>query len=176
MKSKKITIWSTKGGVGKTSICAELHFRLGFPVVTNDEYSILSNIIGTKKLKILSKTEKIANYHTSMLFDFGGYIDNRIIDAIEQSTCIIVPISNSDIDIQGAIDTVINLLPYKKDINIIIGNRIKSNNDLIIIKEAFEKLEIKEFYCLNESKAFFNMFKRRMSIIKMIENNFYKYI
>ncbi|MDH5647379.1 MAG: hypothetical protein OEY79_02340 [Anaplasmataceae bacterium] len=175
MKSKKITIWSTKGGVGKTSICAELHFRLGWSVVTNERYTMLGVMIEENNLKILKSNEKIHNYEGNIIFDFGGYIDTRIVNAIEQSTCIIVPTSNSDIDIQGTIDTIYTVQKYNIPIVVII-NRIRHMDDCQYTLESISKLGDFKYFYINESKAIFNLFRKKKSIINIIENKFMRYV
>ena len=37
MIDKKIAIWTTKGGCGKTNISAELALQLGYPAITNEQ-------------------------------------------------------------------------------------------------------------------------------------------
>jgi len=175
MKSKKITIWSTKGGVGKTSICAELHFRLGWPVVTNEEDSMLSTIINSDKLKILKPKEKIQDYDNNILFDFGGYFDNRIIDALEQSTFIVIPVVPNAIDIQGTINSINNVREYNKNI-IVVVNRIKDINEYIHVQHILFKLGQFKYFGLNETKALPNIFKKKKSISQMTSNALLKYV
>ena len=59
MTDKKITIWTTKGGCGKTNISAELALQLSYPVITNEQESMLSNVINPDKLLILESNCKL---------------------------------------------------------------------------------------------------------------------
>ncbi|MDH5795941.1 MAG: ParA family protein [Anaplasmataceae bacterium] len=170
MTYKKITIWSTKGGVGKTSICAELHFRLGFPVVTNEEDSMLSTVIDNDCLKILKPKEKIQNYNNNILFDFGGYIDNRIINALEQSNYIIIPTIPSILDIQGCLNTVKIVEKYNSNIVIIINKTDKKDDYNNVIK-IFDDLKINKIFEIKKSSAFQNIFIKQKSIKEIIKLN-----
>ena len=53
MTDKKITIWTTKGGCGKTNISAELALQLSYPAITNEQESMLANVISKDKLLML---------------------------------------------------------------------------------------------------------------------------
>jgi hypothetical protein len=64
-------------GCGKTNITAELALRLEYPVITNEQESMLSFVISKEKLKVLGVNEDIPYFNCGMLFDFGGYIDER---------------------------------------------------------------------------------------------------
>ena len=57
MTDKKITIWTTKGGCGKTNISAELALQLSYPVMSSDNYNYRSPTIiitefGHKKITL----------------------------------------------------------------------------------------------------------------------------
>jgi len=172
---KKVTIWSTKGGVGKTSICAELHFRLGFPVVTNEKLSMLPSIVDNKLLKILDDKEKIQNYNNNIIFDFGGYVDNRIIDALKQSNYVIVPVTANAIDLQGCIDTIASIKDYNSNIIIAI-NKVKNKKDIEFTKNVLSKLGIFKYFTINDSKAMANIFKQKSSVTTMMKNKLLNYI
>jgi len=170
MKSKKITIWSTKGGVGKTSICAELHFRLGWPVVTNERRSMLRFLVDEKKLKLLDPKESIPNIKGDMLFDFGGYIDERVISAVKQSDYIIIPTLYEIPDIQGCIDTINSVKDYNKNIIVII-NKISSSNLLQFANETLSKIDGLQIKNLNQSRAFPNIYKYKNGILDIVKDN-----
>ena len=56
---KKITVWTTKGGCGKTNISAELILRLNYPAITNEKNSMLSHVIEKDRLLILGDKQDI---------------------------------------------------------------------------------------------------------------------
>jgi len=170
MKSKKITIWSTKGGVGKTSICAELHFRLGWPVVTNEEDSMLSTIINSDKLKILKPKEKIQSYNNNILFDFGGYIDHRIVDALEQSDCVIVPTLPEIPDIQGCLNSIKSIMEYNKNI-VVIVNKTEDKNDFLNVKNIILDVFNVHLFEIKKTRAIPNIYINKKSILQIMENN-----
>ncbi|MDH5796359.1 MAG: hypothetical protein OEY79_02315, partial [Anaplasmataceae bacterium] len=125
-------------------------------------------MIEENNLKILKSNEKIHNYEGNIIFDFGGYIDTRIVDALEQSDCVIVPTLPEMPDIQGCIDTINTIKQYNSNVIVVI-NRFLNDDTLDIIQKA-----LKDQYtirCLNQSKAFPNIYKYKKSILDMAAAN-----
>ena len=73
-----ITIWSSKGGVGKTSIAVELAERLGAGIITNEANSrlpLFSFLNG--KYYVLEHEQTISelDINEDVILDFGGMVD-----------------------------------------------------------------------------------------------------
>ena len=80
----KITIFSLKGGVGKTSISVNLALTLKYGVITNDVYTPLERVVSKESLLKLEQNQALPDLPESydIIFDFGGYVDSRVIKAI----------------------------------------------------------------------------------------------
>lgn len=168
-KNKKYLIWTKKGGVGKTNISAELILQLNFPAITNETSSMLSRIIPNNRLKILKPDEEVPNYETSMIFDFGGYLDSRIIEVVRQSNYVIVPTIPEISDIQGCIETIQTLKQYTNNI-VVIANKTEHKNDIDIVKEAIEVIGNYPIFEIKKSRALPNIYIEKKSIKDTVAN------
>ena len=94
----KITIFSNKGGVGKTTLAYNLHKELNLNIYTNDKYNILYQ---NKKAEKISYKYNFDNG----IYDLGGFNDN-IANLLKNSNLIIIPTLNNIIDFQATILTI----------------------------------------------------------------------
>lgn len=147
--SGSILIWQQKGGVGKTTIAVELITRLKYIPITNEGNSSLMDffdeeenqlILGEKSNPVISITSEIPNdpsLKEGVLFDFGGFIDKRLIDAIKYCKFIVIPTTPRTADADmffksfDALKEIIQKYDTKKDIKIIVV--------LNMIEKAHEK-------------------------------------
>lgn len=166
---KKILIWTIKGGCGKTSISAELILRLNYPAVTNEKGSMLTHIVHKDRLKILKDGEKIPNLDVGVIFDFGGYIDDRIKDAAKQSNFILIPTLPEASDIQGCINTIQAIKEFNKNI-IIIANKTKGNGCLETVKSTVKNIGEYPVFELKESRSLPNIYLEKKSIGQMMKD------
>ncbi len=167
---KKILIWTIKGGCGKTNISAELALRFNYPAITNEKGSMLSHILSEERIKILSDNEEAPNYDVGMIFDFGGYIDNRIKDIARKSDFVIIPTLPEVSDIQGCINTVQNIKKFNRNI-VIIANKTKGTDDVNFVKETINEIEDLPVFEIKESRALPNIYIEKKSIQKMMKDN-----
>ncbi|MCP4481327.1 MAG: ParA family protein [bacterium] len=157
---KKFIVWTIKGGDGKTSISAEIAMRLNLPIITNEPYTTLDLIFNEDKLLQLKKNEVIPFYkNQGIVFDFGGYIDSRVIEALKQSDYVLVPTIPEISDIQVLINSILEIQKYNKNI-IVIVNKTENDTDVEIVKKAIGQLgsfpvfEIKKSLSVTNRNAF----------------------
>jgi len=168
----KITIWSLKGGVGKTSIALNLALSCNCKIITNERYSLLTDVLNEENLLQLGVSEKIPQLgkEDKIIFDMGGTVDKRIIDCLKQSELVLVPTTANDIDIQGCISTVMELQDYieKEKITIIVNNTT-GKKDLEKVRSIINQIcEHKyKFFELKRSRALVNIFDSKKSIKEM---------
>jgi MinD-like ATPase involved in chromosome partitioning or flagellar assembly len=168
---KKLLIWSIKGGVGKTNIATELALRLDLPIITNEPYTTLSVIFDSKRLLQLKPNEKVPNFNHPMIFDFGGYIDNRIVDVIKQVDVILIPTIPEVTDIQMLIHTIMEIKEHNSNMAIIV-NKYESEKDIEsvqdVINKQFNNIPI---FAIKKTRALPNIYVAKKSVKKMMEDS-----
>ena len=170
MTEKKITIWTKKGGCGKTNIAGELALRLEYPAITNEQESMLSVIMPKDRLKMLESNEDVPNFDCGMVFDFGGYIDARIIEALKQSDYILVPTLPEVSEIQSCISTIQAIKKYNKNI-VVIANKTESKEDFETIQEAIKQIGDYPVFEIKKSRALPNLYTEKKSIKQLMEES-----
>jgi MinD-like ATPase involved in chromosome partitioning or flagellar assembly len=168
--NKKYTIWTKKGGCGKTNIAGELALRLEYPAITNEMESMLSVLLPKERLKILEANEKVPNIDCGMIFDFGGYIDNRIIDAIKQSHYVIVPTLPEISDIQSCISTIQAIKKYNQNI-VVIANKTETKDDLETVINAIKQIGEYPVFEIKKSRALPSIYIEKKSIEQIVQQS-----
>ncbi|MBM3467484.1 MAG: ParA family protein [Alphaproteobacteria bacterium] len=170
MTDKKITIWTTKGGCGKTNISAELALQLSYPVITNEQESMLSSIINTDRLLILKPNQEIPDMNCGVIFDFGGYIDQRLEKVLTISDVILVPTLPEISDIQGCINSLQTIQKYNKNIAIIV-NKTESSKDFENVESIITKIGTYPLFEIKKSRALPNIYLKKQSIKDMSDES-----
>lgn len=166
----KITVFSLKGGVGKTSISVNLALTLGFGVITNDIYTPLERVISKESLLKLQQNQTIPDLpdNYNIIFDFGGYVDSRIIKALQISDHVIIPTTSSYLDLQLAINTIEEVKKYNNKI-IAIANLITNDDDLLLVKDTFKKMEYKyPILPIKKTASIKNIFSNKESLSSLV--------
>lgn len=134
----KFTVYNFKGGQGKTVISANLALTLDFAVVTNDYYSPIDTLLPPERVLKLTPADHLPVFdeNYSIIFDLGGYIDERAISALEQSKYVLVPVLNEFKALQTTIHTIEEIAKYNSNI-LIIANSVQKN-DLSVIRNVVE--------------------------------------
>lgn len=173
----KITIFNLKGGQGKTTVSLALSTLYGFYIATNDEYSPIDEVLEEGRVKHLEQGEELPEVpeEINLIYDFGGYPDQRVIAAVKQSDFVIVPVHyKSALDMQTTINTVRELEPHNKNIILVVN---------LTQKESFQKASeiLTEFFSypifeVKESTAFIKMVEQKKSIKELMDDSFlYRY-
>ena len=166
MTDKKITIWTTKGGCGKTNISAELALQLSYPAITNEQESMLANVISKDKLLILKHNQEIPDMDCGVIFDFGGYIDKRLEKVLLLSYIILVPTLPEISDIQGCINSLQTIQNYNKKIAVIV-NKTESVKDFESVESIINEIGEYPLFEIKKSRALPNIYIRKQSIKDM---------
>ncbi len=166
----KITVYNLKGGVGKTSLSLNLSLTLDYGIITNDVYSPMENVLPSSRLLKIEPNEDIPDipedYNT--IFDFGGYLDNRVIDALKISDFVIIPVVCNMLNVQVSINTIEEIKKYNNNI-VIVANRVQGE-DFKNLKNAFEELEYKyPIIPIKQSKALDAVFEKKKSIASLVK-------
>ena len=164
-----ITVYNFKGGVGKTSIALNIALSLDMGIITNDIYSPIENILPEKQFIKLEKDMPIPDIPEGMniIFDLGGYVDQRAIEAIKQSDKVLIPVTNDLINLQVTINAIDEIREFNENL-LIIANRT--------VKDDFSDISqgIKQFYDfpvleLKQSRVFSNLFQEKKSIRDIVK-------
>lgn len=171
MKSPNFVLWSLKGGVGKSSICVNLAYTLGYGIVTNDVYSPIEKVMSEGKyLKLLPEQEipqQVLQNNKGILFDFGGYLDGRIRDAVKVSKYVMIPIIEADdFNIQGLISSIAELSAITNKI-IIILNKMKKEQMALIKSELKKHKYPYPVFEISASSALIRVVRQKESIRDM---------
>jgi len=170
MKPIRLTLWSVKGGVGKTTLSLNFAFHFNCGIITNEHYTMLDKVLAKDKfLKLASSQEipKIDKKH-SIIFDMGGFLDKRVKQAIQQSDYIIIPTTGDKLDIQGTISTIGEIKNITENI-IIVVNKAESKEDFYKVKALVSQIGNYPVFEIKKSRALKTITDKKQSIIQMQE-------
>lgn len=153
-----ILFYSRKGGQGKTTHAIGFASYKKADFYTNDfgnsTIEIFASLFKNKnqEFKELAPDEKIEiGQDKSNIFDFGGFLDSRIINVAKFVDCCVVPIFyQSRADLVPAVQTIIELEKYNKNIVILINNTDKEY--IGQIQSALSKKFKHKIFIVNKSK------------------------
>lgn len=172
---KKITVYSLKGGQGKTSISCELSLELNWPIITNDIHSPLETILTEDSILKLAPGEYIPAVEeleeAELIFDFGGYLDPRIIDALKMTDLVIIPVSDfgKKLDTQGFISSIAEAEAYNNNI-IIVLNKMREEDAVDVRAELKKHKYSYPIFEIRKSEAIEKMLNTGVSISQIVKD------
>lgn len=170
------TVFSLKGGVGKTALSVSMSmemFRNGIevPIISNDPVSIVEKVMGDNGWILPQGKEFPSELKTNSdyILDLGGFLEQRIIDVIKKSKNVIIPTPNDYASIQATIMTVNDVKKLNKNL-VFVVNRIDKKEFMDfyeVIRDACGNFPV---FPLKNSKAFENCQIQKKSIYQMMED------
>lgn len=125
--ARVISVFSPKGGVGKTSLSFSISKDLNLGYITNDMSIIIQKYKKSKYVR-----NKIP-YRDDTLYDFGGFSDKNAEDIIRLSDLLLIPTINDQNSLLKTLDTI---KKFNGTVEIIIvGTMIDNDKD----KESIKK-------------------------------------
>jgi len=168
------TIFSLKGGVGKTSLASALCLELDYkgkkvPIITNDAISPLEEVLGKEKALKLKLDEDFPELKKKddIIVDLGGFVDERSISVLKKSKQVVIPTIGSFLSISGLIQTIQEVERFNKEI-IIVLNRIEKKEVEKVIQFIRENHDYPIFK-LKTSKCFENLLYQNKSVSQMMK-------
>lgn len=178
-KGKKITVWTLKGGEGKTTIACAIALEGDWAIITNDIHSDLTSALKEEHYLVLEPDQPLPTKKelegANIIFDPGGFLDHRMIDAVKMSDYVIIPVSEfgKKLNTERFIASVLEIEQYNKNI-VIVLNKIAQEN-VEEARKALKELMSKEFkgvypiFEIKKNEAFEMMLNTGSSISEIVK-------
>lgn len=178
-KGTKITVWTLKGGEGKTTIACAIALEGDWAIITNDIHSDLTSALKEEHYLVLDPDQPLPTKKelegANIIFDPGGFLDHRMIDAIKMSDYVIIPVSEfgKKLNTERFIASVLEIEQYNKNI-VVVLNKIAQDN-VEEARKALKELMSKEFkgvypiFEIKKNEAFEMMLNTGSSISEIVK-------
>lgn len=129
-----VVIYSSKGGVGKTSLAFSLAQDLNLGIITNDRcatYSVLK-----EKVKYIEGSMPISN----ALYDLGGFTTGYVLDVLNEADIVVIPVIADFNALQRALEIIGEIGEAKV---LVVANMVESEEEYSFVKSILlEKFTI----------------------------------
>ena len=168
-------MFNLKGGQGKSSIALNLALTLKMNVISNDAITQIEDILPEDNFLNIGRNEDfpdIEETNIDIIYDLGGWLDNRIFKVVEQADLVIIPMINGIMNNKTSLNSIEQMKKITKKI-LIIANKTKKDDYAIICElikryfpdDNFPVLELKE------TTAFEKILEKEKSIGDIVEND-----
>jgi MinD-like ATPase involved in chromosome partitioning or flagellar assembly len=160
----RILVYSFKGGTGKSTIALNWALTLDWGVITNDLYSPIDRVLEKKRVYKLQVGQPLPDLPegVDVVYDFGGYVDDRVVKAMEDADAIIVPTTNAFAEIQVALETIKEAERHNKRI-VVVANKA-GKGDLEYVQSAIGKFFKYPVLPLKATKALTRIYSSKKSL------------
>jgi len=134
-----ITIANFKGGVGKSLIAHQLITCFDYYGVEIDPYGSLYERLPDKVIKVDVTEKRLPATSDKSVFDFGGFDDIKLDQAVERSNLVIIPFIPTLESVQGTLDTLNRIKEHNKPI-LLVANMVQKPEDVNDAKFVFEEV------------------------------------
>lgn len=173
----KITVFNSKGGVGKTALALNLALTYDYNILSNDRMSVVSEVISERNFLFLDPRTSLKKLSFPedfrLIFDLGGFMDSRILFFFEMSDVILIPLLTYEENLKRHLDLIEEILNYNPSAEIILIINQSRQNSHIPVSELlnYHFPDLKTFH-ISYSAVFRHMIKQKKSIRKIAEESF----
>lgn len=165
----KIAVYNVKGGVGKTDISLNLALTLDYGIVSNEPFSPLDQVLNESDFLKLNPGDDIPDLpkDANIVFDFGGYLDERVIKALKQAQVVVVPVINEFKDLHTTINFIQEIEDFNKNIIIVVNRTQKGDYESVC--EAMKGFYSYPVFEIKSTRALPNIMREKKSVKAMVE-------
>jgi len=174
-KGKKIIVYSLKGSQGKTTLAAALALELDWQIITNDAHSDLAKVVKEDNILMLEPEDKLPSAkdlgNANIIFDPGGFIDPRMIDALKMSDYVIIPVVNlgkRELETARFVASIFEVEQYNKNI-ILVLNMLEDKS----AEAAREGIKVLNYpypvFEVKKTEAFETMLREGIPVSKIVK-------
>jgi len=153
----KIAVFNKKGGVGKTSLSFSIAKDLDYFLISNDDSTI--EIAYPNRAKIMREPKLIDN----CVYDFGGFVDLNILEILNKTDLIIIPLNYDLNSFKKTISTLKEI--ENKKIIFVINRAVK--NDYLDIKKHLKNNYNHPVFEIKDSKIWAKTFIEHKSVLEI---------
>jgi len=171
---KKITVYTLKGGEGKTTIACAIALESDWAIITNDVHSDLTSALKEESYLVLDPHHPLPTkedlYGANIIFDPGGFLDERMIDAIKMSDYVIIPVTEfgKKLNSERFMASVFEIEQYNKNI-IIVLNKINDDTAKIAKEELKKQKYNYPVFEMKKNEAFEIMLNEGVPISQIVK-------
>jgi len=172
-EGKKITIYTLKGGEGKTTLACAIALEGDWAIITNDVHSDLTSALDESHYLVLEPGQPLPTKKelegANIIFDPGGFLDSRMIDAIKMSDHVIIPVSEfgKKLNTERFLATVFEIEQYNKNI-IIVLNKITEENAKMAREELKKHKYSYPIFEIKKNEAFEIMLNEGIAVSEIV--------
>ena len=187
-KHVKVTVFSAKGGVGKTPIAVNLVLDREWAIGTNETYHMLDSIraIPDNRVLAIPPNEEFPELpeDIDLVFDLSGTLGGdsakSIESAVRQSDVVLVPVSNELKAINGGYHTIREVRALNPSIGVVVTKLVKGKKEIFAdwkgsadfknVHDTITKLigEDLPTFPLKFSRGFDAIFEREKSLAQLV--------